>query len=362
MGFDLQAHQELRRLSYQVNCLVRDFCCRAKKCIGISNTGDPNLVLNQQGDWVQSSAISIGNPVNGDPNEFLYTDTNGNLYQDGLASRDSVTNETYIGYRTGAGQFTNAFHLGNILGGALSDGAAFQRHDAVNDNFTFIGTVDMTPFGGSTNALLGEYVDFVNGIISVFTLDEVGFDLAYDNGVSGIHGRFGTNDSNSFIEHSDGITYDSQIKITETIKFTADGLETDSQDIPITVKVVLTQTELSTFGTVPIEVVPAPGAGKGIQPISAYAEYEYGGTAYANFGIPGLTHNPSSGSLPLKTTVTLLDQTVNYVRFFMPTDEGYNAGFTIDNQPLYFTDDDGSDPTAGDGTLTLYVTYKIIKL
>ena len=52
MGFDLQAHQELRRLSYTVNCLVRDFCCRAKKCIGISNTGDPNLVLNQQGNWI----------------------------------------------------------------------------------------------------------------------------------------------------------------------------------------------------------------------------------------------------------------------------------------------------------------------
>ena len=52
MGFDLQAHQELRRLSYQVNCLVRDFCCRAKRCFGISDAGNPNLVLNQQGDWV----------------------------------------------------------------------------------------------------------------------------------------------------------------------------------------------------------------------------------------------------------------------------------------------------------------------
>ena len=52
MGFDLQAHQELRRLSYQVNCLVRDFCCRAKRCFGISENGNPNLVLNQQGDWV----------------------------------------------------------------------------------------------------------------------------------------------------------------------------------------------------------------------------------------------------------------------------------------------------------------------
>lgn len=704
--------------------------------------------------------------ITGTPTEIAYFDLSGNGYSDALATRNPITNETYIGYRTSGGDFSNGFHLGNILGGALSDGAAFQRHDAVNDNFTFIGTVDVTPFGGSTNALLGGYADLVNGITSVFTLDEVGTDLTYKNNILKIYGAFGTNDSNSFIKHTDYATYQAQlylqsdkiqarfedittgrimkdivdgtsvragdfgstgnkmsytlddenrffqvfglynsltnsygsmlnldaqnetmemgdvtnisskvkigvdnsnatayidglaktvvnwtpstlsdgftgtglndmhydstitykgtypntytatiasvnsvymqltsittpgftvgdtvtdgastgtiiaggdgdgfiiiqpivdtgwtsatsitdissgaastvgsvaytdtmswsstaggsgtliptssfidlgdgltVKFTSptghtigdswtwevtanytyskmalfdgvnrtmsigdveqaandartdwvlgtgknagiyeylgitsnynvvhdqgpllklqfdagylnfgienpassinvfhvsgdstgygagigifdsdgdghsvfigdrfnaknstlisvsdslsTIKFTADGLETDSQDIPITVKVVLTQTELSTFGTVPIEVVPAPGAGKAIQPISAYAEYEYGGTAYANFGIPGLTHNPSSGSLPLKTTVSLLDQTVNYVRFFKPTDEGYNAGFTIDNQPLYFTDDDGSDPTAGNGTLTLYVTYKIIKL
>jgi len=55
MGFDLQAHQELRRLSYQVNCLVRDFCCRAKRCFGISENGNPNLVLNQQGNWVANN-------------------------------------------------------------------------------------------------------------------------------------------------------------------------------------------------------------------------------------------------------------------------------------------------------------------
>jgi hypothetical protein len=155
---------------------------------------------------------TIGNPVIGaDPNLFLYTDASGNLYQDPLASRDSVTNETYIGYRTGAGRFSNGFHLGNILGGALSDGAAFQRHDAVNDNFTFIGTVDMTPFGGNTNALLGGYADLVNNITSILTIDEVGLDLSYGNDVLGVSGAFGTNDSNSYIQHTDDTTYKSQL-------------------------------------------------------------------------------------------------------------------------------------------------------
>lgn len=136
---------------------------------------------------------TIGNPVIGaDPNLFLYTDASGDLYQDALASRDSVTNETYIGYRTSGGDFSNAFHLGNILGGALSDGAAFQRHDAVNDNFTFIGTVDMTPFGGNTNALSGGYADLVNNVTSIITADEVGVNLTYNNAVLGIGSAFGT--------------------------------------------------------------------------------------------------------------------------------------------------------------------------
>lgn len=157
-------------------------------------------------------------------------------------------------------------------------------------------------------------------------------------------------------------TYISVDDDAKNIKFLADGLETNSQDIPITAKVVLNASQLSTFGSVPIEVIPAPGAGRMIQPISAYGEYTHVTTAYANFGIPGLTHEPASGSLPLKFSVALLSQANNYVQFAGTSAEGYNAGFKAGNQPLYFTDDDFSDPTTGDGTLTLYITYKIIEL
>ena len=59
----------------------------------------------------------------GTPTEIVYIDNAGVGTSDALATRDSVTNETYIGYRTSGGDFSNGFHLGNILGGALSDGA-----------------------------------------------------------------------------------------------------------------------------------------------------------------------------------------------------------------------------------------------
>lgn len=189
---------------------------------------------------------SIFSEITGTPNRFALFDNLGNGATDDLATRDYLTGETYIGYRTSGGDFSNAFHLGNILGGALSDGAAFQRHDAVNDNFTFIGTVDMTPFGGSTNALLGGYADLVNGIISIFQADEVGLDLSYGNDVLGVSGSFGTNDSNSYIRHTDDTTYIAQIylqsdkiqsryediinNITSRVIVDANGVELSYQD------------------------------------------------------------------------------------------------------------------------------------
>lgn len=128
MGFDLQAHQELRRLSYQVNCLVRDFCCKVKKCIGISNTGDPNLVLNQQGNWVsggssniieiqKSAFLQLVTDSELDyPKKYKITDIDNGLYIDTLNnntfSKDAtislfVPNYTASGLNLGQMDFSN---------------------------------------------------------------------------------------------------------------------------------------------------------------------------------------------------------------------------------------------------------------
>lgn len=161
--------------------------------------------------------------ITGNPAEIAYFDLAGNGYSDALATRHPVTNETYIGYRTGAGQFTNAFHLGNILGGALSDGAGLQRHDAVNDNFTLIGTVDMTPFGGSTNELLGAYADLTNGISATGMYNANELALNYSNSVTGTDGHIVINSTRISLEHKDNSTYDSRIMIDNTIDLQTDG-------------------------------------------------------------------------------------------------------------------------------------------
>jgi hypothetical protein len=63
-----------------------NFCCIIKDCLGISSSGNPNLVLNQQGDWVTSggggsqnlaSVLGVGNAsgandINFDTTQGLY--------------------------------------------------------------------------------------------------------------------------------------------------------------------------------------------------------------------------------------------------------------------------------------------------
>jgi hypothetical protein len=162
----------------------------------------------------------------GTPTEIVYIDNAGVGTSDALATRDSVTNETYIGYRTSGGDFSNGFHLGNILGGALSDGAAFQRHDAVNDNFTFIGAIDGTPIGLDPNTLTGGYIDFTNSIFATHGFSEGESALDYSNSITGTGGSININDTDASISYTDnGNSFQVQTR------YTSGGIETQYNDI-----------------------------------------------------------------------------------------------------------------------------------
>jgi hypothetical protein len=50
--FGYKAGRKLYNLLYS-SC--NNFCCIVKDCLGISDSGNPNLLLNQQGDWVTHS-------------------------------------------------------------------------------------------------------------------------------------------------------------------------------------------------------------------------------------------------------------------------------------------------------------------
>jgi len=155
--------------------------------------------------------------ITGTPNRFALFDNLGNGATDNLATRDFLTGESYIGYRTGAGQFTNALQLGNFLGSFITDGVGFQRHDSVNDNYTVSMAIDATAIGGTANTVLSAYFDPTNGITSTHIIEEIGNYLDYGNDVVGAYGNIGVDDTNAFIQHNDdGNSYSAQIQLEST--------------------------------------------------------------------------------------------------------------------------------------------------
>lgn len=94
--FGYKAGRKLYNLLYS-SC--NNFCCIVKDCLGISDTGNPNLLLNQQGDWV------------------LVTGSIGGLFAQTTASipvANTITESSLIG--TGVGYLSvpaNGFQIGD---------------------------------------------------------------------------------------------------------------------------------------------------------------------------------------------------------------------------------------------------------
>lgn len=169
-----------------------------------------------------SSGTSPFIDITGTPTEIAYFDALGNGTSDGLATRNPLTNETYIGYRTGAGQFTNALQLGNFIGSFITDGVGFQRHDSVNDNYTVSMAYDGTAIGGTSNTILTGYIDNTNGIFSNINIDDIGASVSYINSVLGVSGKVTVNDSNTEISYQ-ASSYTNSIRINDSIDLRVDN-------------------------------------------------------------------------------------------------------------------------------------------
>jgi hypothetical protein len=54
MFWDSRIDSEFRKV-WQI---LNRFCCKVKSCLGISSQGNPDLVLNQQGNWIETQSSS----------------------------------------------------------------------------------------------------------------------------------------------------------------------------------------------------------------------------------------------------------------------------------------------------------------
>lgn|SRR3990167_2442533 len=121
----------------------------------------------------------------------------------------------------------------------------------------------------------------------------------------------------------------------------------------------LTSAQILALNTTPITIVAAQGANKYIQPIDCVIVYSYSTAAYATNTTLELINE--SGTISLMEDTTALIGTVSKVVQMKATGTGAAAGQTqsLANAGLQVKVRTG-DPTAGSGTIKLFLKYRII--
>ena len=137
---------------------------------------------------------------------------------------------------------------------------------------------------------------------------------------------------------------------------------TDDVGVFSTEETILSADVLTAYAT-PVELVPAPGAGKIIVPLMIMTYLDYNSAAYATnttmrFGWDGA----SAGTAVLYGTQgSIINQTTDMTAWFLPTSTSVASITTAVNKNFCFSVSTGN-PTAGNSNLTVYTVYLVITL
>jgi hypothetical protein len=131
-----------------------------------------------------------------------------------------------------------------------------------------------------------------------------------------------------------------------------------SSDIS-TAKVSVSSAEILAINTTPKQLIAAPGASKFIQLISANIRYNYNSVAYASADNIVINHS-NSASAPLTNGIDISTFTNSVTKQISLSDSEWNDSLAI-NKGLYLYRSSGN-PTTGNGTLDVYLAYRIVDL
>jgi hypothetical protein len=144
-----------------------------------------------------------------------------------------------------------------------------------------------------------------------------------------------------------------------TAKIADDGVTSAkiAEDIVQTATVAVSSAELLALFTTAKELVAAPGAGKALQFIDAALILDHGGTDYATNG---------DLSIQTGTTSTALSDTVAAADFLQASADAVrvvqalSADAQLDVNESLVLECATGNPTAGDGTVSVRVRYRVI--
>ena len=162
MFWDSRIDSEFRKV-WQI---LNRFCCKVKSCLGISSQGNPDLVLNQQGNWIETQSYKVYTAlltqIGGDDVQSMY----------GLSL---VIGTTYVINNNigGIADFTNVGAPNN------NAGTYFVATGTTPNNWGTVGDVDL---GYNTGAPVVTVLENTIGNIW-FTYDSAGVYYVNSNGL-----------------------------------------------------------------------------------------------------------------------------------------------------------------------------------
>jgi hypothetical protein len=120
-----------------------------------------------------------------------------------------------------------------------------------------------------------------------------------------------------------------------------------------TVEIDLTSAEILTLASAPILAIPAPAANQYIEVLGAVCEYDYGTATYSGGG--NIIIGPAAGP-QFYFNGTLQATADRFVKAVptIPTGADSNVGYAL---PIYILT--LADPTTGDGTMVIRITYAV---
>lgn len=125
------------------------------------------------------------------------------------------------------------------------------------------------------------------------------------------------------------------------------------------VKYTLTSAEILNSFTAPVTLVAAPGAGYALQLISVAYRLNFNTTAYTTAGNSIIIANTAGSQQAVISNTNFLS--AGTTKFGAGPVAHQNNTSVVENEPLQFAQST-SNPTLGDSTMDLYLTYTIITL
>ena len=126
-------------------------------------------------------------------------------------------------------------------------------------------------------------------------------------------------------------------------------------------KVTLTAAQLQDIVANPVNIIPAPGAGKTIQPLSVSIRTNHNGTSYADGLYADLYYGPAANDTPCQVADRIAFSVLSGISNFTTAIPLVNGGVAeVENQALSLTGP--YNFTGNGGNVVVNVVYAVVSL